>query len=30
MNEIELVQSLIDGVNKLPHRDEEKLDALQR
>ena len=30
MNEIELVQSLIDEVNKLPHRDEEKLDALRR
>jgi predicted nucleotide-binding protein len=30
MNEIELVQSLIDMVNKLPHRDEEKLDALRR
>ena len=30
MNEIKLVQSLIDEVNKLPHRDEEKLDALRR
>jgi predicted nucleotide-binding protein len=30
MNEIELVQSLIDEVNELPHRDEEKLDALRR
>jgi len=30
MDKIELVQSLIDQVNKLPHRDEEKLDALQR
>lgn len=30
MNEIELVQSLIDVVNKLPRRDEEKLDALRR
>lgn len=30
MNEIELVQSLIDEVNKLPHRNEEKLDALRR
>lgn len=30
MNKIELVQSLIDMMNKLPHRDEEKLDALQR
>jgi predicted nucleotide-binding protein len=30
MNEIELVQSLIDEINELPHRDEEKLDALRR
>jgi len=30
MNEIELVQSLIDEVNKLPYQDKEKLDALRR
>jgi hypothetical protein len=30
MNEIELVQSLIDNLNELPHRDEGKLDALRR
>lgn len=30
MNEIELVQSLINMVNELPHRDKEKLDALRR
>ena len=30
MNEIGLVQSLIDEVNKLPCRDKEKLDALQK
>lgn len=30
MNEIERVQSLIDMVNKLPHRDEKELDALRR
>jgi len=28
MNEIELVQNLIEMVNKLPHRDNQKLDAL--
>ena len=30
MNEIELIQSLIDEANKLPHQDEEKLDALRK
>lgn len=30
MNELELVQSLIDQVNKLRPRDKEKVDALQR
>lgn len=30
MNEVELIQSLIAMVNELPHRDEEKLDALRR
>lgn len=30
MNEIELVQSLIDEVNKLPHQNEKKLDALRK
>ena len=30
MNKNELVESLINQVNELPHRDSEKLDALQR
>jgi predicted nucleotide-binding protein len=30
MNKIELIQSLIDELNKLPNLDEGKLDALQR
>ena len=30
MNEIELIQSLIEMVNNLPNRDEEKLDALKK
>jgi predicted nucleotide-binding protein len=30
MNEIELIQSLIDEAKELPHRDNEKLDALRR
>ena len=30
MNEIKLIQSLSEMVNKLPHRDEKKLDALRR
>jgi predicted nucleotide-binding protein len=30
MNAVELIQSLIDGVNNLPHRDSNALDALQK
>lgn len=30
MNKIELIQSLIDGTNALPHRDDTALDALKR
>ncbi|MBA7519585.1 hypothetical protein ES705_11664 [subsurface metagenome] len=30
MNEIGLIQSLIEMINELPHRDEEKLDALRK
>jgi predicted nucleotide-binding protein len=30
MNDIDLIRSLIDGVSTLPHRNDEKLDALKR
>ena len=30
MNRIELIQSLVNQLNELPHRDEDKLDALTR
>jgi hypothetical protein len=30
MSEVELIQSLIDDLNELPHRDEEMLDYLRR
>jgi predicted nucleotide-binding protein len=30
VNKVELIQSLVDMINGLPHRDKEKLDALKR